>query len=116
MARLEIEPINETVAIHATCSNRRMEVSGKLAAVARACSKSVVIPEDITCCGWAGDKGFTVPELTASALRNLKATLPDACRSGYSTSRTCEIGLSQHSGRHYRSIVYLVDRCSRPRA
>ncbi len=115
MARLEIEPINETVAIHATCSNRRMEVSGKLAAVARACSKSVVIPEDITCCGWAGDKGFTVPELTASALRNLKATLPDACRSGYSTSRTCEIGLSQHSGRHYRSIVYLVDRCSRPR-
>ena len=112
--RLEVRPVDEVVAIHATCSNRKMNLSGKLAAVAGACAKEVVTPEDIPCCGWAGDKGFTVPELNANALRNLESSLPEGCRDGFSTSRTCEIGLSQHSGRYYRSIAYLVDRCSRP--
>jgi D-lactate dehydrogenase len=35
------------------------------------------------------------------------------CSAGFSTSRTCEIGLSLHSGLHYRSIFYLVERCLR---
>jgi len=32
-----------------------------------------------------------------------------------STSRTCEIGLTHHSGIDYHSIVYLIDRCTQPR-
>jgi D-lactate dehydrogenase len=32
---------------------------------------------------------------------------------GLSTSRTCEIGLSQHGGIDYHSVVYLLDRVSR---
>ena len=83
--------------------------------IAEACVEKVIVPDRISCCGWAGDKGFTQPELNASALRDLQAALPDECQSGYSTSRTCEIGLSLHSGRYYRSIVYLVDRCSQPK-
>ncbi|MNR63905.1 hypothetical protein D3C85_1863700 [compost metagenome] len=35
------------------------------------------------------------------------------CDEGISTSRTCEIGLSQHSGIDYHGLVYLVDRVSR---
>ncbi len=31
---------------------------------------------------------------------------------GYSNSRTCEIGLSLHSGVSFKSIVYLVDKVS----
>jgi len=102
----------ETVALHATCSVIKMGLADKLKAVAGWCADTVIVPDDITCCGWAGDKGFTLPELNANALRNLESQLPQECTAGYSTSRTCEIGLSVHSGRHYRSIVYLVDRCT----
>jgi D-lactate dehydrogenase len=89
-----------------------MGIAEKLKTVAEWCADTVIVPDDITCCGWAGDKGFTVPELNANALRNLRSALPPECTAGYSTSRTCEIGLSMHSGRYYRSIVYLVDRCT----
>ena len=30
------------------------------------------------------------------------------CTDGYSTSRTCEISLSNHSGVSFRSLLYLV--------
>ena len=114
LARLTIHKQPETVAVHPTCSNINMGLQAKLKAIAEACVEKVIVPDRISCCGWAGDKGFTHPELNASALRDLKAALPEDCTSGYSTSRTCEIGLSLHSGRFYRSIVYLVDRCSQP--
>ena len=109
---LEIRQLSETVALHPTCSTVKMGLDGKLLAIAGRCAERVIVPDGVTCCGWAGDKGFTVPELNASAVRNLKPALPNECRQGYSTSRTCEIGLSLHSGRPYRSIVYLLDRCS----
>lgn len=114
LERLALRKLPETVALHPTCSTTHMGLQAKLKAIAERCVEKVVIPDRISCCGWAGDKGFTHPELNASALRDLPAALPDECRSGYSTSRTCEIGLSLHSGRYYRSIVYLVDRCARP--
>jgi D-lactate dehydrogenase len=66
----------------------------------------------VSCCGFAGDRGFTHPELNAHALRHLKAALPAGCGVGYSSSRTCEIGLSQHAGVPYRSIIALVDACA----
>jgi D-lactate dehydrogenase len=75
----------------------------------------VVIPEGIHCCGFAGDKGFTTPELNAHSLRSLKDAV-QYCEEGISTSRTCEIGLSAHSGIDYHGVVYLVDRVTRPRA
>jgi len=71
----------------------------------------VFLPEEDGCCGFAGDKGFTTPELNAGALSRLKQQLPKGCEEGFSNSRTCEIGLSRHSGIPYRSIAYLVDRC-----
>jgi D-lactate dehydrogenase len=67
----------------------------------------------VQCCGFAGERGFMRPELNEHALRHLEPALPEQCRTGYSTSRTCEIGLSEMSGRPYQSIVYLVERCSR---
>jgi D-lactate dehydrogenase len=86
-----------------------MGLGGKLRSVAEACAEAVIVPKHIECCGWAGDKGWTTPELNAHALRRLKAQLPERCTDGYSNSRTCEIGLAIHSDRPYRSIVYLVD-------
>jgi D-lactate dehydrogenase len=113
--RLAIRKTGETVALHPTCSTIKMGLQQKLRAVAEACAERVVVPEQVHCCGWSGDRGFTFPELNASALKDLRSELPVECGAGYSTSRTCEIGLSLHSGRHYRSIVYLLDRCSEAR-
>ncbi len=113
--RLEVRRQPGTVAVHVTCSGRKMGLEGKLRAIAQACSETAVLPESVGCCGWAGDKGFSLPELNAHALRGLKAELPEGCSAGYSTSRTCEIGLSLHADRPYRSIVYLVDAATTAR-
>ncbi len=114
LSRLEITPVDEPVALHITCSSQRQGLEDALKRILSACSTRVVIPDQISCCGFAGDKGFSTPELNASALRTLK-TQVQHCSGGYSTSRTCEIGLSHHSGIEYRSVVYLLDRCSRPK-
>jgi D-lactate dehydrogenase len=110
--KLQISKLNETVALHTTCSSRKMYLQDKLQHILELCVDEVIVPDGVSCCGWAGDKGFTQPELNASALQNLKPELNEDCVAGYSTSRTCEIGLSLHSGLYYRSIVYLVDKCS----
>jgi D-lactate dehydrogenase len=112
LPRLQLRPLAETVAVHPVCSVRKQGLDGVLHAVAAACATEVIEPERVGCCGWAGDKGWTTPELNAHALRELRASLPAGCESGYSSSRTCEIGLAQHSGIPYRSIVHLVDAAS----
>ncbi|NVK26161.1 MAG: FAD-binding oxidoreductase [Gammaproteobacteria bacterium] len=113
MDKLTFTPTDEKVACHITCTARRMGLEQQTIDVINACSNNSVFPEQVTCCGWAGDKGFTTPELNESALAGLKSRVSD-CTAGYSTSRTCEIGLSHHSGIDYQSIVYLVDKCSKP--
>ena len=116
LPRLEIRKSSEAIAVHTVCSVRKMGLEGKLAKVAEACADRVTVPAEVGCCGWAGDKGFTTPELNQHALRDLKPALPEGCSRGYSTSRTCEIGLSQQGGIPYQSIIYLVDACSQSRA
>lgn len=112
--RLTFTPQNEPVAVHVTCSTQHLGESQALIDLARRCSTQVVIPEGIHCCGFAGDKGFTTPELNAHALRSLKDAV-QYCGEGISTSRTCEIGLSTHSGIDYHGLVYLVDRVTQAR-
>lgn len=113
--RLEFTPQDKPVAVHVTCSTQHLGEAQGLIDIARRCAREVVIPEGIHCCGFAGDKGFTTPELNAHSLRSLKDAV-QICEEGISTSRTCEIGLSTHSGIDYHGLVYLVDRVTRPRA
>jgi D-lactate dehydrogenase len=113
--RLAITRQARSIAIHPVCSLRKMGLEAKFEAVARACADTVTVPDAVLCCGWAGDKGFTTPELNAHALRFLQDSLPAGCVDGFSSSRTCEIGLTDHSGIPYRSIVYLLDACTAAR-
>ena len=108
---LSIKPVDETITVFPVCSMKKMELDGKLADLARICSKKVIVTE-ANCCGFAGDRGFSFPELNKHGLRNLRSQLPENVKEGFSTSRTCEIGLSLHSGISYKSIIYLVDRVS----
>lgn len=111
--RLAFTPINEPVAIHITCSMRRMGLGDTIVALAKLCSTDVFVPEEVGCCGFAGDRGFTHPEVNKYALRKLRPQLEKkGIRMGYSNSRTCEIGLTTNSGIPYESIVYLVDQCT----
>lgn len=115
--RVDFKPKDTTVAVHITCSTRKMGLGDMLVKLAGLCASKVVVPEGVGCCGFAGDKGFTHPEVNAYALRKLRPAIEAAgVKAGYSNSRTCEIGLTTHSGVPYESIVYLVDECTDPKA
>ena len=109
--RLDFHQTDTPVAIHLTCSMRLMHKTDKILELARMCSTNVIVPEGVGCCGFAGDKGMTHPELNKYALRKLKAQVK-GIPVGYSNSRTCEIGLATNSGIPYVSIAYLVNRCT----
>lgn len=112
-SRLVFKPVNRPVALHITCSMRKMGLADTLIALARLCSTQVFVPEEVGCCGFAGDRGFTHPELNAYALRKLRPQIEERnIQIGYSNSRTCEIGLTTNSGIPYVSIAYLVDECT----
>ncbi len=111
--RLQWHQQDEPVAVHVTCSMRLMKLDQIIIELAKMCSSNVLVPEGVGCCGFAGDKGFTNPELNKYALRKLRKQVEDANVSiGYSNSRTCEIGLQTNSGVPYVSIVYLVNNAT----
>lgn len=109
--KLNITPADEAVTVFPVCSMKKMGLEKKLIGLAKLCAREVIVPET-NCCGFAGDRGFIYPELNKHGLRNLRQQLPPNVKEGYSNSRTCEIGLSLHSGITYKSIVYLVDKVS----
>ncbi len=113
--KLDFVPQDKPIAVHITCSTQHLGEAQALIDIARHCAKEVVVPEGIHCCGFAGDKGFTTPELNEHALRSLKNAV-QICEEGISTSRTCEIGLSRHGEIDYHGLVYLVDRVTRRKA
>ena len=109
--RLTFTRLPRVVALHVTCSSRRMGLTERMKDLASRCAEEVILPEGIDCCGFAGDRGFTHPELNATALLDLRRQVT-RCTAGYSTSRTCEIGLTLHSGIPYYSILSLLDEAS----
>lgn len=113
---LDITPLDRTVAVHVTCSSKRMGISDKIIALAKMGAKNVVVPAEVGCCGFAGDKGFTKPELNKWSLRKLRpAIVAGGATEGYSNSRTCEVGLTANGGIPYKSIAYLIDEASKPK-
>ncbi|MGO9565202.1 MAG: FAD-binding and (Fe-S)-binding domain-containing protein [Candidatus Korobacteraceae bacterium] len=114
LPKLQIKSKSRSVALHPVCSVTKMGIAAKLEAIARACSGQVTIPLDAGCCAFAGDRGFLFPQLTASATKHeaaeIKAQHPDEC---YSSSRTCEIGMTRATGQIYRSYMYLLEKATR---
>ncbi|MCD8740115.1 FAD-binding oxidoreductase [Mucilaginibacter roseus] len=98
------------VVLHPVCSLQKMNTQGKFTALAQHYAAHVDVPVHAGCCGMAGDRGFLVPELTASA------TLPEALEvqqkqydGYYSSTKTCEMAMSHAVGQDYESILYLLD-------
>ncbi len=102
-----------TAILHPTSTLLKAGGSGDLLTVARAHAERIEMPRFAECCGFAGDRGFLVPELTASATEveaaEIRAILEREPGAGcYSTCRTCELGMARAVGRPFGSLLHLV--------
>lgn len=112
MPKLEVKNKREVVTVFPVCSAKKIGMEQNLYKLAQMCSKKVALVES-SCCGFAGDRGFTYPELNKHGQRDLVGQIPAGCKEGYSTSRTCEIGMSEHSDINFKSIFYLIDEVTK---
>ncbi len=101
--------------VHPTCAARHMGLAPKLRSIAEALAEDVFVAPSATCCGFAGDRGITNPELTAAATADQAAELAGrSFDARLSSNRTCEIGLARATGEDYESFLLLLERASRP--
>lgn len=113
LPRLRPRRVRGPVVLHPACSVIKMNLAGKLERLAAACAEEVDVPLAAGCCGFAGDRGLFFPELTAAAMRAEAAEVAARPYRGYySSSRTCELGLSRATGRPYRSFWHLLDEAT----
>jgi D-lactate dehydrogenase len=101
--------------IHPSCSTQHLGVARKLQGVAAALAEQAITPASAGCCGFAGDRGFLHPELTAAAMADEAAEVNERSYEAYlGSNRTCEIGLARATGHDYESFVFLLDELTRP--
>jgi D-lactate dehydrogenase len=111
---LEIDEKVAAAAVHPTCATRRLGLTHPLRALAAALAEEVYVPPSATCCGFAGDRGISHPELTASATRPQAEELAGRSFDAHlSSNRTCEIAMTRATGEPYESVVCLLERLSR---
>ncbi len=91
-----------------------MGLAPRLRSLAGALADEVYVAPSATCCGFAGDRGISHPELTAAATRPQAEELAGRDFDAHlSNNRTCEIGLSRATGADYESVICLLERLSR---
>jgi D-lactate dehydrogenase len=115
LPRLPIHRRVRRAVVHPVCSVVKLGLVSKLTATIAACAEDVVVPVEAGCCGFAGDRGFTHPELTEAATRAEAAEIEGAggCDAYVSSSRTCELGMSRATGRAFVSFWVVLDAASR---
>ena len=117
LPRLTVRRRRKRAVLHPVCSLTKMGLTGALEAIARASAEAIVVPAAAGCCGFAGDRGWLFPELTASATSGEAAEVRNAGGDAHvSSSRTCEVGLSRATGSVYRSYVHLLEWATRDSA
>lgn len=114
MPRLQITPIEQNIGIYAVCALKKNKQSEFLYKIAKACTTKEVLEHTQTyCCGFAGNKGFLTPELNIEATKELAQYFTQQkAKNLYSSSSTCEIGLSDATDTPWQHIIYLLDRVS----
>jgi len=111
---LEIHGKVGSATVHPTCATRHMGLAPRLRSLAGALADEVYVAPSATCCGFAGDRGISHPELTAAATRPQAEELAGRhFDARLSSNRTCEIGLARATGEPYESFVFLLERLSR---
>ncbi len=102
------------IVLHPVCSLQKMKgLELKFSLVAKHFAEQVNQPVFAGCCGMAGDRGFLFPELTKAATYLEASEVKKVSYDGYySSSKTCEMALSDAVGENYHSILKLVDECT----
>ncbi|MDO5618135.1 FAD-binding and (Fe-S)-binding domain-containing protein [Kocuria sp.] len=104
-----------SMALHPTCSSTQLGLNGALNVLAQAVAEEVVTPVAWNCCGYAGDRGMLHPELTASATAREAAEITQRDFDAYaSLNRTCELGMTQATGKPYRHILQHLENATSP--
>lgn len=84
--------------------------------IAAAVAESVHIPDEWGCCAYAGDRGLLHPELTASATaREAAEVVSEQYDLHLSANRTCELGMTEATGRPYRHVLEALEEATRAR-
>jgi D-lactate dehydrogenase len=111
---LEIEEKVGSATVHPTCATRHMGLAPRLRSLAAALAEDVYVAPSATCCGFAGDRGISHPELTAAATAPQAAELAGRELDAHlCNNRTCEIGLTRATGEPYESFLFLLERSTR---
>jgi D-lactate dehydrogenase len=111
---LEITEKVSSATAHPTCATRRLALASSLRTLAEALADDVYIAPSATCCAFAGDRGITHPELTASATRPQAEELTGRnFDARLSSNRTCEIAMTRATGAPYESPLILLERLTR---
>jgi D-lactate dehydrogenase len=114
LPRLPTHATLGAVALHPSCGGSHLGLDRPLRALAGELAEEVYVPPSAACCGFAGDRGFLHPELTAAATHDEAAELAPRDFDAYlSSNRTCEIGMERATGRPYEHVVQLLDRLAR---
>ncbi len=114
LPRLQVGTKVASATVHPTCATRHMGLAPRLRSLGRALAEDVYVAPSATCCGFAGDRGISHPELTASATRPQAEELSGRDFDAHlSSNRTCEIGLSRATGEPYESFAVLLERLTR---
>ncbi|WP_127125304.1 FAD-binding and (Fe-S)-binding domain-containing protein [Pseudoflavitalea rhizosphaerae] len=112
LPRVQLSRKKNNIVLHPVCTLQKTKQESKFLAVAKQLANDVTVPLHAGCCGMAGDRGFLFPELTRSATAAEVQEVNQCSYDGYySSSKTCEMALSEASGKNYESIVYLLDEC-----
>ncbi|MGB7449154.1 MAG: (Fe-S)-binding protein, partial [Ornithinimicrobium sp.] len=115
LPHLRVEPSDEPLVVHPTCSGERGGSTAALLQIAESISRDVIIPTGWGCCAFAGDRGLLHPELTASATRREAARVRQSTATAYAShNRTCEIGMTKATGRPYQHVLQLLARALAP--
>jgi D-lactate dehydrogenase len=114
LPKLEISDKVGSATVHPTCATRHMGLAPRLRSLAGALAEDVYVAPSSTCCGFAGDRGISHPELTAAATRAQASELSGRHFDAHlSSNRTCEIGLGRATGEPYESFLFLLERLTR---
>jgi D-lactate dehydrogenase len=114
LPNLQIAEKVGSATVHPTCATRHMGLAGRLRRLAGALADDVYVAPSATCCGFAGDRGISHPELTAAATRPQAEELTGRdFDARLSSNRTCEIGLTRATGEPYESFAFLLERLTR---
>ena len=113
LPEIDIKALDEDIALYTMCASKKLGIDNDMRELAKKCTNKRVLEHNMACCGFAGYKGFFIPELNINATKAFAKFYDDKdVKFAFSNSSTCEIGLSDATDISWQHIAYLIDMLS----